>query len=396
MKPYQPPLTPPGHVLILGDDEPLTLDCGQTLGPFPLAYKSYGTLNKNRSNVILVAHALTGDQVVAGTHPITGRPGWWDRMVGPGKLLDTDRFFILCVNVPGGCMGSAGPAAINPQTGRVWSTDFPPISIADMVRAQAMLLDRLGIDDLFMAIGGSMGGMQILQWVKDFGKRVFSATALATAGRHSPQQIALHSIGRRAIMADQDWCDGRYHETGRAPTRGLEVARMLAHLTYRSPEELDSRFGRELRTDAANIWTPDPDYQVESYLNYHGSVFTKRFDPASYVLITRALDGFDLAPGGDLVAAFKGTTTRMLLAAYDTDWLYPPEQTHSLAKAMSEAGSDVTYRCYKAVTGHDSFLLDVPEFDADFSHFLEECAVRRGLPGALPVAAPDEAGQQSL
>ena len=381
---------------MLGNDDSLMLDCKQRLGPFPLAYKSYGTLNKERSNAILVMHALTGDQVVAGLHPVTGRPGWWDRMVGPGKLLDTRRFFVLCVNVPGGCMGSAGPAAINPQTGRVWSTDFPPITIADMVRSQIMLLDHLGIKDLFMAIGGSMGGMQVLQWVKDHGHRVFSATALATAGRHSPQQIALHAIGRRAIMTDPNWCEGRYHETGRAPIRGLEVARMLAHLTYRSPEELDIRFGRALRTNSANIWAPDPGYQVESYLGYHGNVFTKRFDPASYVLITRALDDFDLAPDGDFITPFKGTTTRIFLGAYKTDWLYPPEQTQFLADALNEAGADVTYRCYDALMGHDSFLLDVPDFDADFSRFLEDCADRRGLAAAVPVAAPDAAGQRAL
>ncbi|GEQ97261.1 hypothetical protein JCM17844_08980 [Iodidimonas gelatinilytica] len=220
MTEFSPPSPPPGHVALLGQESPLPLDCGSSLGPYPLAYSSYGTLNADRSNVVLITHALTGDQVVTGSHPVTKRPGWWERMVGPGRIIDTDAYFVLCVNVLGGCMGSAGPSAINPATNTVWGADFPFLTIADMVRAQAELLDHLGIDTLFMAVGGSMGGMQVLQWVRDYPQRVFAGAALATAARHSPQQIGLHSIGRRAILSDPDWQEGRYHGTGRSPTKG--------------------------------------------------------------------------------------------------------------------------------------------------------------------------------
>ncbi|WP_281300359.1 MULTISPECIES: homoserine O-acetyltransferase [unclassified Iodidimonas] len=380
MTEFSPPKTPPGHVLILGDATPLPLDSGGHLGPFPLAYSTYGTMNAAKSNVILIAHALTGDQVVSGTHPVTKRPGWWDRMVGPGRIIDTNRFFVICANVIGGCMGSAGPAAINPATGQLWSADFPFITIGDMVRAQARLLDHLGIDDLFMAIGGSMGGMQVLQWLRDYPQRLFAGAALATAARHSPQQIGLHSIGRRAILADPHWQDGRYHGTGHAPIAGLEVARMLAHLSYRAPEEFDSRFGRTLQDRDQPAYGPGIDYQVENYLAYHGRRFVERFDPASYILITKAMDYFDLAPDGDLAARFVGAKTHMFLGAYESDWLYPPAQTQLLADAMARADVAHIHRCYQAIAGHDSFLLEIKPFDADFARFINEMATKRGLP----------------
>src|SRR3954463_14575214 len=282
-----------------GLDQPLRLDCGVDLAPFQIAYQTYGRLDPQRSNAILVFHALTGDQHVANIHPVTGKPGWWETMVGPGRPLDTERYFIISSNVIGGCMGSTGPASTNPLTGKVWGLDFPVITIPDMVRAQAMLIDRLGIDTLFSVVGGSMGGMQGLQWTAAYPSRVFSALAIACSTRHSAQNIAFHELGRQAVMADPDWHHGGYADHGPHPHRGLGVARMAAHITYLSDAALHRKFGRRMQDRELPTFSFDADFQVESYLRYQGSSFVERFDANSYLYLTRAMDYFDIAADHD-------------------------------------------------------------------------------------------------
>jgi len=372
---FRPPEPPPGSRVRLAHERPLMLDCGRALSDIDVAYCSYGRLNTNRSNAILIAHALTGDQVVAGAHPVTGRPGWWDRMVGPGRPLDTERYFLVCANVLGGCMGTLGPASRNPETGTPFGPDFPDVTVADMVRCQARLLDRLGVERLLCVIGGSMGGMQALQWMVDYPERVASIAPLAVAARHSPQQIALHAIGREAIRADAGWQGGRYYGTDRAPVGGLKAARMLAHLSYRSPEELAMRFGRARCSDPA----ADNMFEVESYLAYHGERFVERFDANSYVTITRAMDSFDLGPPERLPDLFARSDTPAFLATYDTDWLYPPQEVSELAHALEAAGHPVSFHRFESLQGHDSFLLDLPEQDAALARFLTGQAAAQGV-----------------
>jgi homoserine O-acetyltransferase len=275
---------------VLGADRPLRLDCGVDLGPYRVAYQTYGTLNADRSNAILICHALTGDQFVVERHPVTGKPGWWESLVGPGKVIDPARYFIVCSNVIGGCMGTTGPLASDPATGKQWNLRFPVVTIADMVRAQAALIDHLGISKLFCVIGGSMGGMQVLEWAASYGDRVFAAVPIACAARHSAQNIAFHEVGRQAIMADPDWKAGDYRLHNTAPERGLAVARMTAHITYLSELALQRKFGRNLQDRNALGFGFDADFQVESYLRHQGSTFVDRFDANSYLYITRAMD----------------------------------------------------------------------------------------------------------
>ena len=304
-------------------DRPLRLDSGATLAPLEIAYNTYGRLNAERSNAVLVCHALTGDQHMASTHPVTGKPGWWDLYVGPGRPLDPERHFIICSNVVGGCMGTTGPASIDPATGQPYGLKFPVITIADMVRAQAMLIEALGIETLFAAVGGSMGGMQVLQWAADYPEKLFSAVCIAAAARHSAQNIAFHEVGRQAIMADPNWRGGAYLAAGVRPDKGLAVARMAAHITYLSESALQRKFGRELQRDGLS-WGFDADFQVESYLRHQGASFVDRFDANSYLYITRAMDYFDLAAahGGILAKAFQGMAgKRACVLSFTSDWL---------------------------------------------------------------------------
>jgi homoserine O-acetyltransferase len=304
-------------------DRPLELDSGERLAGLRLAYKTYGTLNADRSNAILICHALSLDQYVASSHPVSGRPAWWRTMVGPGLPMDPARHFIICSNVVGGCMGSTGPSSTNPATGRAWGLAFPVITIADMVRAQAMLVESLGIHRLFAVVGGSMGGMQVLQWAADFPERLFSAVCIAAAPRHSAQNIAFHEVGRQAIMADPDWRGGDYANEGVRPEKGLAVARMAAHITYLSEPALHRKFGRELQSDGLS-WGFDADFQVESYLRHQGASFVDRFDANSYLYITRAMDYFDLAAGhgGVLADAFRDARdVRFCVFSFTSDWL---------------------------------------------------------------------------
>lgn len=376
-----PTVALPGHRLDFSALNALPLDCGASLGPFTVAYRTYGTLNANKSNAILVCHALTGDQFVAETHPVTSRPGWWEHMVGPGLTLDTDRYFIICANVLGGCMGSTGPANTNPETGQPWGLSFPVITVGDMVRAQVRIIDHLGIDSLFCVIGGSMGGMQALEWAASYPDRVFAAVPIASSARHSAQNIAFHEVGRQAIMADPEWCNGEYQRLDKRPVRGLAVARMAAHITYLSEPALHRKFGRELQDRDRLSYGFDADFQVESYLRHQGSSFVDRFDANSYLYITRAMDYFDLAAEheGTLANAFRGTKTRFCIVSFTSDWLFPTPESRALVHALNAAAANVSFVEISTDKGHDAFLLDEPEFFATMSGFLNGCAEHRGL-----------------
>ncbi len=361
-------------------ETPLVLDCGKVLSPFTVAYMTYGTLNAAKSNAVLVCHALTGDQFVASDHPLTGKPGWWDTMVGPGKPIDTDRFFVVCANVVGGCMGTTGPAEINPATGTPYGLDFPLVTIRDMVRAQAMLLDALGIKKVLSVIGGSMGGMQVLQWAASFPERVVSAVPIACAARHSAQNIAFHEVGRQAIMADPDWKGGTYQLHGTQPGKGLAVARMAAHITYLSETALQRKFGRNLQNREQISFGFGPDFQIESYLHHQGMTFVDRFDANSYLYITRAMDYFDLAAeqGGTLAEAFRGSKTRFCIISFTSDWLFPTAENKHVAHALNATAATVSFVEIKTDRGHDAFLLDEPEMFDTVRGFLNSVAASAG------------------
>ena len=375
------PAAPPGHSEVFGRDRPMRLDCGAELGPFTLAYQTYGRLNAEHSNAVLVCHALTGDQYAAGTHPVTGKEGWWTAMIGPGLPLDTERYFVICANVIGGCMGTAGPKELNPATGEPWGLDFPVITIADMVRAQVLLLDRLGIERVFCAIGGSMGGMQVLEFAAHYPERLVTAVPLATAARHTAQNIAFHEVGRQAIMADPDWCGGAYYKSGRSPQRGLAVARMAAHITYLSEPALHRKFGRRLQDRDRVTYGFEADFEVESYLRHQGKSFVERFDANSYLYITRAMDYFDLAMehGGVLAKAFTDTPLRFCVMSFTGDWLFPTSESRELVRALNAVAADVSFVEIDSDKGHDAFLLDEPEFRSTLGGFLTGTAEMIGL-----------------
>jgi len=368
-------------IMVIADDEPLRLSSGATLGPIEVAYQTWGTLNDDKSNAILVCHALTGDQFVQGPHPLTGRGGWWETMLGAGKVLDTDKYFVICANVLGGCMGSTGPGSTNPATGKPYGIDFPVITIKDMVHVQVRLLDRLGIDQLFCAIGGSMGGMQVLQLAADYPARVFSAVPIAAAARHSAQNIAFHEVGRQAIMADPDWNGGRFLELDTLPERGLAVARMAAHITYLSETALHRKFGRDLQDRADLSYAFDADFQVESYLRYQGASFVNRFDANSYLYITRAMDYFDLAAeyDGSLTNAFRNAQSRFCLVSFTSDWLYPTAESREIVRALNAVAANVSFVEIESDKGHDAFLLDEPDMFRILGGFLNGAARHRGL-----------------
>src|SRR5262249_15811005 len=372
---------PHSPVMQFAADKPLKLDAGVALAPFQIAYQTYGTLNADRSNAVLICHALTGDQHVANVHPVTGKPGWWETMVGPGKPIDTERSYVIRPNVVGACMGTTGPASLDPATREVYGLDFPVITIRDMVRAQAMLLDALGIETLFSVAGGSMGGMQVLQWAASYPQRVFSALPLATRARHSAQNIAFHEVGRQAVMAAPEWKAGRYFAAGTRPHRGLAVARMGAHITYLSDAALHRKFGRKFQDRANPTFSFDADFEVESYLRHQGSTFVERFDANSYLYLTRAMDYFDLAAdyGGVLAHAFRGTRTRFCVVSFTSDWLFPTSDSRATVHALNAGGARVSFAEIETDKGHDAFLLDEPELFAIVRGFLDSAGQARGL-----------------
>ena len=374
-------IVPEGQVIELASDRPLRLDCGVDFGPVTVAYQTWGRLNADRSNAILICHALTGDQYAASPNPQTGRPGWWSQLVGPGRVIDTDRYFVICPNVLGGCMGSTGPAEINPETGKPWGLSFPVITIGDMVQAQARLIDHLGIDTLFSVIGGSMGGMQVLEWCHSYPDRVFSAVPIATSYRHSAQNIAFHEVGRQAIMADPQWHGGDYFSHNTRPERGLAVARMAAHITYLSEPVLHRKFGRKLQNRQSVTYGFDADFAVESYLRYQGSTFVDRFDANAYLYITRAMDYFDLAEenGGVLANAFQGIKTRFCVVSFTSDWLFPTSESRAVVHALNAVAANVSFVEIESDKGHDAVLLDEPEFHDTLTGFLNGAAEHRGL-----------------
>ncbi len=361
---------------VLELSQPLPLDCGQVLDGARIAYETYGTLNAAKDNAILICHATTGDQHVASPHPITGKPGWWNRMVGPGKPIDSNRFFVICPNVLGSCMGTTGPGSLAGD-GRPYAMRFPGITIRDMVRAHMVLLDSLGVDRLHCAVGGSMGGMQALSLAAHWPDRAERVMAIAATAAMPVQNIAFQELGRQAVMADPNWQQGAYYDSGSAPDSGLAVARMAAHITYLSEDSLSEKFGRRLQdrpdgTKGTKSFGFDADFQVESYLRHQGVSFTERFDANSYLYITRAMSYFDLTEehGGRLAAAFAGCKTRFCLVSFDSDWLYPTAESRKIAHALNAAGAPVSFVELAAPFGHDSFLMDVPALDRVMAGFL--------------------------
>ena len=356
----------------LGEIHPLQLSSGGTLSPFKIAYKSWGKLNSDKSNAILVCHALTGDQYARGKNPLTGKDGWWPKMIGPGLPIDTNKYFVICTNVLGSCSGTGGPKEINTKTNEPYGLDFPVITIADMVSAQVMLVNYLKIDQLFSVIGGSMGGMQVLQWAVNHSARVRTAIPIASTWRHSAQNIAFHEVGRQAIMADPNWSKGRYFENDNGPHAGLSVARMAAHITYMSERSLTAKFGRNLQDREKLTFGFDADFQVESYLRYQGISFVDRFDANSYLYITRAMDYFDISAdyGGNLSKAFENTPVKFCIMSFTSDWLYTTQESREIVRALNAVGAQVSFVEIDMEKGHDSFLLDCPEMFNIIAGFL--------------------------
>lgn len=362
---------PEGFKARLAEDRPLKLDSGLSFAPLHIAYQTYGTLNPEKSNAILVCHALTGDQFVASINPFTGEPGWWTELIGSGKVIDPSNYYIICSNILGGCMGTSGPTELN-QNDKIFGMQFPVVTIGDMVSAQERLITSLGIEKLFCVIGGSMGGMQVLEWLRRFPDRMISAAAIATSYRNSTQNIAFNEVGRQSIMADPNWMRGKYYKKGVKPKNGLAVARMLAHITYLSHEGMQIKFGRMLQDLDDITYEFKTDFRVQSYLNHQGTKFVNRFDANSYLYLTKAMDYFDLesSTGGDLSLAFASGTSKLFIACFSSDWLFPISESIELVKAMKTAGRDVIFREFKSSKGHDAFLLDEPEFHDSLNKFL--------------------------
>ena len=360
----------------LNIEEPIELDSGKTLKNVTVAYETYGELNKEKSNAILICHALTGDAHAAGWHEGGKKPGWWEIVIGPGKALDTKKYFIICSNVLGGCKGTTGPSSINPDTGKEYGLDFPVITIRDMVKVQKQLVDSFGIDQLYAVVGGSMGGMQVLQWMVTYPQMMKKAIPMATAAMSSPQQIAFNEVGRQAIFSDPDWNKGNYYGTGKKPKNGLSLARMIAHITYLSDESMDIKFGRGLQDKDEISYDFTMDFQVESYLHHQGESFVKRFDANSYLFITKAVDLFDLSVNDSLVDGFKGIEAKVEVLSVDSDWLYPTEQSNDIVTALNANDVEVSFSEIRSNYGHDAFLLEKGQLNFILSKFLASNVVR--------------------
>ncbi|MDD5128894.1 MAG: homoserine O-acetyltransferase [Candidatus Omnitrophica bacterium] len=348
----------------------LKLENGERFGPVTLAYETYGILNKDKSNAILITHALSGDAHAAGVHEGKDDPGWWDEFIGPAKAFDTDKYFVICSNILGGCKGSTGPSSINPKTAKAYALDFPLITINDIVNAQKHLIDYLGIDKLLAVVGGSMGGQQVLSWLVNYPQNILSAVPIATTIKHSPQQIAFNEVGRQAIMADSHWKSGNYYE-GPLPSKGLAVARMIGHITYMSDKSMAEKFGRA-KKDTGEPFKFTADFEVEGYLRYRGDNFVKRFDANSYLYITKAMDNFDASRGERFEEVLQGTKVKVLVISFKSDWLYPAYQSKEIVKACKLAGVETTYCEIDSTYGHDAFLLEVEEETHLLKHFLKK------------------------
>ena len=376
------------------ETEPFPLDSGASLGPVTLAYETYGRLNAARTNAILITHALSGSANAAGSHAADGaKPGWWDDCIGPGKAFDTDAFFVVCSNVLGGCSGSTGPAHVDPATGHPYGMRFPVVTIGDMVRAQVRLIDHLGIEQLLCVAGGSMGGMQALEWAAHHPQRLKAAIPIATTAHHSPMLIALSEVGRQAIYADPAWNNGDYYDAALKPDAGLAVARMVGHITYLSEASMQQKFGRRLQDQVRYGYEFRSEFQVESYLKYKGDNFTRRFDANSYLYVTKAMDYFDLsAETGSVAAAFANSAhVRFLVLSFTSDWLYPSYHSKALVSALTAAGADVTYLDVQSSWGHDAFLLEVGTMTKLLRGFLDRLVQTEGVALPAPTTEPVEA-----
>lgn len=350
----------------------LELESGEKLKEITVAYETYGELNKDKKNAILICHALTGDSHAAGWHKGDKKPGWWEILIGSGKALDPKKYFIICSNVLGGCKGTTGPKSINPDTNKPYALDFPVITIKDMVEVQKKLIDRFNIEKLYAVIGGSMGGMQVLQWLVSYPKMVKKAIPIATTGRSSPQQIAFNEVGRQAIIKDPCWQKGEYYKSNKAPESGLSIARMMAHITYLSDESMHLKFGRNLQDKEEITYDFSTDFQVESYLHHQGDTFVKRFDANTYLYVTKAIDLFDLSKNGSLIDAFKNIESKVNIINVDSDWLYTTEQSEDILTAMQSNDIDVTYNEIKSNYGHDAFLIETGQLNYMVSTFLQD------------------------
>ena len=353
-------------------DEPFILESGKSLEKITVAYETYGELNNEKNNAILVCHALTGDAHAAGWHKGARKPGWWEMVIGPGKVLDSEKYFIICSNVLGGCKGTTGPSSINPETNKEYGLDFPVITIKDMVDVQKILVDSFGINQLYAVVGGSMGGMQVLQWIVTYPEMMKKAIPIATTARSSPQQIAFNEVGRQSIFSDPNWNGGNYYDTGKIPKNGLSVARMIAHITYLSDESMYIKFGRDLQDKEEISYDLSMDFQVESYLHHQGESFVKRFDANSYLYITKAVDLFDLSTNNSVIEGFKDVKCKLEVISVDSDWLYPTEQSTEIVAALNANDVEVTFSEIKSNYGHDAFLLERGQLNYLLSKFLSD------------------------
>ena len=356
------------------NDAKLILESGQKLETFKMAYKCFGKLNEEKSNSILVCHALTGDQYVTGRNPITKKDGWWSRMVGPNKAIDTNKYYVICINVLGGCAGSTGPKENNSVTNQPYGTEFPSVTIKDMVKVQKILIDNLKIEKLLAVVGGSMGAMQVLQWCLDYPEKIYNAIHIAGALKHSAQNIAFHEVGRQAIMNDMNWNNGKYRNNETKPERGLAIARMIAHITYLSDDAMHRKFGRRLQSRDIISFGFDADFQIESYLRYQGKSFVERFDANSYLYLTRAMDYFDLTNKFSQSIEFSlvpNNHVNFLIISFTSDWLFPTRENKQIVKILNNNTRKVSFTEIETDKGHDSFLLNEPELDLTISGFLK-------------------------
>ncbi|SDA40417.1 homoserine O-acetyltransferase MetX [Methanobrevibacter millerae] len=371
-------------------DEPFILESGKTLENITVAYETYGELNSDKSNAILICHALTGDSHAAGWHKGADKPGWWEIVIGPGKILDSEKYFLICSNVLGGCKGTTGPSSINPKTGHEYGIDFPVITIKDMVDVQKVLVDSFGIRQLYAVIGGSMGGMQVIQWAISYPDMMKKAIPIATTARSSPQQIAFNEVGRQAIFSDPCWNGGNYYGTGKIPRNGLSLARMIAHITYLSDESMYLKFGRDLQDKDEISYDFSLDFQVESYLHHQGESFVKRFDANSYLYITKAVDLFDVAVNNSVVEGFKDVKAKIEVISVDSDWLYPTEQSTEIVAALNANDVEVSFSEIKSSYGHDAFLLEKGQLHYLLSKFLSDTIVEDLMTEDVPTIREED------